>query len=151
MLSFQKDQLIKWQRMTKQQLNVFITDCQRKYWQSYLNYNSINIRQLSDILFLKLPKSKALPTDNAFFVFICSFKFKNEKKRLKQGILEYVLPTKKKKKKKHYFNSIQFKFICIALFTIQSLQALYRKLSFYNIFIHCRNLILKSVYLKVCS
>ncbi len=96
--------------MTKQQLNVFITDCQRKYWQSYLNYNSINIRQLSDILFLKLPKSKALPTDNAFFVFICSFKFKNEKKkRLKQGILEYVLPTKKKKKKETLlqFNSIQ--------------------------------------------
>ncbi len=42
------------------------------------------------------------------------------------------------------FNSIQFKIICIALFTIQSLIntiTLQSKLSFYNRFIYCRNLI----------
>ncbi len=40
------------------------------------------------------------------------------------------------------FNSIQFKFICIVLFTIQIVaKQLYGKLTFYNIFIYCRNLI----------
>ncbi len=44
---------------------------------------------------------------------------------------------------------IQFKFICIALFTIQIVaKQLYRKLSFYNIFIYCRNLIYLT-YVKI--
>ncbi len=38
--------------------------------------------------------------------------------------------------------SIQFKFICIVLFTIQIVaKRIYRKLSFHNIFTYCRNLI----------
>ncbi len=47
-----------------------------------------------------------------------------------------------KKSNSIQFNSIKFKCICIALFnnTIVAKQ-LYRKLSFHNIFIYCRNLI----------
>ncbi len=64
-------------------------------------------------------------------------------------LAEAVEKLKEDQTKKLLFNSIQFKIICIALFTIHIVaKQIYRELRFYNRFIYCRNLIY-STYDKI--